>query len=393
MAVEPLVLAVNPGSSSRKYALYKGSMELARLHFEYSDSRVVCNLLTPDHDIEKTLDINNVADSFKYVLPLLEEFGVIGGAADIQKIGLRIVAPSEYFLYDRVMDDAAEQNLIAAEARAPLHVRASLEELRALREFAPQTQVVGVSDSSFHITKPDVAWNYGINLSLADQLGIKRFGYHGLSVSSVVRAFGNDIPRRMVVCHDGSGVSVSAVLNGISQDNSMGYTPLEGVVMATRSGNIDYAAAAVIKQHMGFDDYALEQYLNKQSGLQGLSGRSDDIRWLVEAANSGDYFASFALRTYAYNIKKAIGQMVAVLDGIDALVFTGTAGLRSSYMRKLISENLDYFGLGIDDHRNEKCYEPLAPTVISRRTRVAQIIVVPTNEEYEIATHAQKLAD
>lgn len=390
MAVEPLVLAVNPGSSSRKYALYKGSKELARLHFEYKNNQVVCNLLTPNDDIEQVLDIHNVAESFQFVMPLLQQYGVINSINDITKIGLRIVAPSEYFLYNRLLDETAEQNLVAAEARAPIHVRASLDELRSLREFAPNTQIVGVSDSSFHITKPDVAWNYGINLSLADHLGIKRFGYHGLSVSSVVRAFGNDIPRRMVVCHDGSGVSVSAVLNGISQDNSMGYTPLEGVVMATRSGSIDYAAATALKEQLGINDHELEQYLNKQCGLLGLSGSSDDIRWLVEAAGNGDYLASFALRTYAYNIKKAIGQMVAVLDGIDALVFTGTAGLRSSYMRKLISENLDYFGLGIDDHRNEKCYEPLVPTVISRRTRVAQIIVVPTNEEYEIATQAVK---
>lgn len=390
MAVEPLVLAVNPGSASRKYALYKGARELARLHFEYQDNRVICNFLTNTEDITRTLDISNVSESFRFVLPMLEEFAVVKSSGDIKVIGLRIVAPSEYFLYDRIMDDVAHEKLVEAESRAPLHVRASLEELRALREFAPQTQVVGVSDSSFHITKPDVAWNYGINLGLADQLGIKRFGYHGLSVASVVRSFGRDVPKRMVVCHDGSGVSVSAVLAGVSQDNSMGYTPLEGVIMATRSGNIDIGAATILKEHLGLDDYGLEQYLNKQCGLLGLSGSSDDIRWLVEAANNGDYFAGFALRTYAYNIKKAIGQMVAVLDGIDALVFTGTAGMRSSYMRKLISANLDYFGLGIDDHRNDKCYEPLKPTVVSRRTRVGQIIVAPTNEEYEIATHAVK---
>lgn len=390
MVMEPLVLAVNPGSASRKYALYKGRNELARLHFEYQDSKVICNLLTENEDVVRTLDINNVADSFRFVLPMLEEFAVVKAASDIKNIGLRIVAPSEYFLYDRIMDDIAHQKLVEAESRAPIHVRASLEELRALREFAPQIQVVGVSDSSFHITKPDVAWNYGINLSIADQLGIKRFGYHGLSVASVVRSFGRDVPRRMVVCHDGSGVSATAVLAGVSQDNSMGYTPLEGVIMATRSGNIDIAAATLIKEHLGLNDYELEQYLNKQCGLLGLSGSSDDIRWLVESANGGDFFANFALRTYAYNIKKAIGQMVAVLDGIDALVFTGTAGMRSSYMRKLISENLEYFGLGIDDHRNDKCYEPLKPTVISRRTRVAQIFVAPTNEEYEIARHAVK---
>lgn len=388
MAMESLVLAVNPGSASRKYALFKGRQELARLHFEYANNTVVCNFFTDKEYITQQVDTYNVADCFRFVVPMLLEHGVINNPEVIHVIGLRIVAPSEYFLQDRLMDDIAHEQLVNAESKAPIHVRASLEELQTIRTISPGAKVIGVSDSSFHITKPDVAWNYGINLGLADQLGIKRFGYHGLSVSSIVRTLSGDIPRRMVVCHIGSGVSATAVLNGVSQDNTMGYTPLEGVIMATRCGNIDIGAAILIKQQLGINDYELEQYLNKQGGLLGLSGSSDDIRWLVDAAKSGDHLADLALRTYAYNIKKAIGQMAAVIDGIDTLVFTGTAGVRSSYMRKLIVENLDYFGLGIDTARNEKCYEPIKPTVISKRTRVAQILVAPINEEYEIATHA-----
>jgi acetate kinase len=388
MAVEPLVLAVNPGSASRKYALFKGRRELARLHYEYENDRVICNIFTESEDLTKAVDINNIGDSFSLVMPILQEYGLIKNAKEIPTIGIRIVAPSEYFLQDRLMDDYALGELINTEAKAPIHVKASIDELESIRQIAPDSRVIGVSDSSFHITKPDVAWNYGINLAMADRLGIKRFGYHGLSNASVVRAFNGDVPRRMVVCHVGSGVSVSAILNGVSQDNTMGYTPLEGVIMASRSGSLDTGAALLIRQHLGLNEHDLELYLNKQSGLLGLSGSSGDIRLLVDASNGGDHLADLALRTYAYNIKKAIGQMVAVLDGIDALVFTGTAGLRSSYMRNLITENLDYFGLGIDKLRNDKCYEPIKPTVISKRTRVAQIIVMPINEEYEIANHA-----
>jgi acetate kinase len=236
------------------------------------------------------------------------------------------------------------------------------------------------------MTKPDFAWNYGIRLEDADKHDIKRFGYHGLSLASVIhtlRAY-EKLPPRVVVCHLGSGASVTAVYHGKSFDTTMGYSPLEGLVMATRSGSIDPTAVRVLQAELGLSSDAMEEYLNKQSGLLGLSGVSSDIRELVEYESNGHHHASLALQTYVHNVQKAVGQMVAAMGGVDVLVFTGTVGERSFVMRERIVQKLHYLDFLLDGHTNRACEGPSELAVISRLAHSRPIFVVPASEEAEM---------
>jgi acetate kinase len=302
-----------------------------------------------------------------------------------------VVAPGAYFLQDHEIDDGFIQRLEMHEQKAPLHIAATLGELRMLRKEFGSATIVGVSDSNFHITKPDYAWNYGISLDLADQFDIKRFGYHGISSASVVEVLRGKrppLPSRLIICHLGSGASVTAVHRGKSVDTTMGYSPLEGVIMSTRSGNIDYAAARTIKNICDFTDESLEEYLNTQSGLLGLGG-SGDIRELLRREQEGDNQARLALATYVHSVQKAIGQMAAVLGGVDALVFTGTVGERSAPIRSRVAAKLHYLGLVLDEVANGVCDSPAEPTDTSHKSS-RPIYVVATREAAEIARRAAR---
>jgi len=256
-----------------------------------------------------------------------------------------------------------------------------------LQVHFPLADIVGVSDSAFHITKPDYAWNYGLPLHDADRLDIKRFGYHGLSVASVVRTLqvAGKLTPRLLVCHVGSGVSVTAVHNGKSVDTTMGYTPLEGAIMATRSGSIDVAAAHELKRALGFDDAQLEAYLNKHGGLRGLGG-SSDLRELLAREADGDHYAHLAIQTYVFSLQKSIGAMAAVLGGADALVFTGTAGERSAPLRHRLANRLQYLDFFVNHQANTAIAgDEKAPALISELALSKPIFVVPTNEAAEMA--------
>ena len=254
-----------------------------------------------------------------------------------------------------------------------------------LRRHFPDAQLFGLSDSAFHITKPDYAWNYGLPLHDADRLDVKRFGYHGLSVAAVVETLkkADKLPPKLVVCHLGSGASVSAVHGGKSVDTTMGYSPLEGAIMATRSGSIDPTAVQALKQGLSMDDKAIDAYLNKQSGLQGLAG-SSDLRELLEREAAGDHYAHLAIRTYIFAVQKAIGQMTAALGGVDVLALTGTVGERSAPIRKRIMERLHYLDLLLDEHANTASESMQAITTISRLAHSKPVYVIPTNESDEM---------
>ena len=310
----------------------------------------------------------------------------------IDAIGLRIVAPSEYFMRDHVIDDEVIAKIREIQPYDPIHVSGTLHELEVLRESQQDTPIVLVSDSAFHANKPNYAWNYGINLHDADRFGVKRYGYHGLSVSAAIDELWNrgKLPPRVVVCHLGSGSSVSAVFHGRSIDNTMGYSALEGVIMATRSGNIDYTAAMALKQHLNLDDEQLEHYLDEQGGLLGLAG-SNDIRELIEREANGDHYAHLALATLVHSIHKAIGAMIVAMNGADLLVFTGTVGERSAVLRKRIVAHLECLDFILDGTRNDNCLNPTEFTSISQGAVSRPIIVIPTNEGLEIARHVRKM--
>jgi acetate kinase len=393
MGVETLTLIANPGSSSRKYALYAGHEQRAHLHFEFENGGIVCTLQIGKESSRVDIGLDNLQGAAKHVIPLLAQAGVLHDQETISQIGLRVVAPSAYFLEDHLVDDLFLTKLKAAKKHAPLHIDATMDELRTLRKQFADTPVYGISDSAFHITKPDFAWNYGIRLEDADRYDIKRFGYHGLSLASVVhslRAF-EKLPPRVVVCHLGSGASVTAIYHGKSFDTTMGYSPLEGLIMATRSGSIDPTAAKVLQEELGLDHDAMQEYLNKQSGLLGLSGTSSDIRELLHYESNGDHRAGLALQTYVHAAQKAIGQMVAALGGVDILLFTGTVGERSFVMRERIVQKLHYLDFLLDGHTNRACEAPKELTCVSRLAHSRPIFVIPADEEAEMIRRISKL--
>jgi acetate kinase len=389
MAVETLILAVNPGSSSRRYAFYKKDKLLASLHFEYENDQIVCTVNAAQSTKKITPPIAKLEDAPAQVMTIIEQAG-IAKDANITCIGLRVVAPTVFFLQDHILNDDILAKLKSLKQRVPLHIGATLQEAEHLKQSFKGIPIVLISDSAFHATKPDYAWNYAIHLEDADRLEIKRFGYHGISLSSVVYKLEmqNKLLEKTIICHLGSGSSITAVLNGKSIDTSMGYSPLEGMIMATRSGPLDVVAALSLKKALGLNDVEFEDYLNTSSGLRGISGESSDIRILLSNESKGDYRAGLALRMFIYKARQAIGQMAAALDGADCLVFTGTVGERSHKIRKRIVEKLSYLGFVINDDLNNKTIEPSDISIINPRTRNKPVYVICCDEASEIARRA-----
>ncbi|HKX23969.1 MAG TPA: hypothetical protein VJM46_01915 [Candidatus Saccharimonadales bacterium] len=384
--MDTLTLIANPGSASRKYGLYRSGKTVAELHFEYREGRIACTGQFGDRHQPVDVDLHDLGDVAGQVLPILKEFNLIGPDENISRIGLRIVAPSSYFLQDRVMDDETVSKLRELESRAPLHIGATLREFETLHDVFGGAQIVGVSDSAFHATKPDYAWNYGVRLQDADRFEIKRFGYHGISVASVVHELEtiNKLAPKLIVAHLGSGASVTAVHGGKSHDTTMGYSPLEGLIMATRVGSIDPTATNMLQTQLHLSDEQMEDYLNSHSGLLGLSETSSAVNELIEHEAQGNHNVHLALETYVFNIQKAIGAMAAGMGGIDMLVFTGTVGERSVEVRRRIIDRLHFLDLQLDEPENGKATDPRSPARISTLAHSKPIYIVPTREADEM---------
>lgn len=384
--MESLTLIANPGSASRKYGLYRGGKSIAQLHFEYREGRIACTGQFGDRHEPVDVDLHDLSDVAGQVLPIIKSHNLLGADETISRVGLRIVAPSSHFLTDRVMDDETVNRLRELESRAPLHINATLREFETLRDVFGQATIVGVSDSAFHATKPDYAWNYGVRLQDADRFEIKRFGYHGISVASVVHTLSDidKLPPRIIVAHLGSGASVTAVHGGKSHDTTMGYSPLEGLIMSTRVGSIDPTASNMLQTQLHLSDEQMEDYLNSHSGLLGLSEVSSAVNELLEHESRGNHNAHLALETYIFNIQKAIGAMTAGLAGADMLVFTGTVGERAADIRRRVIDRLHHLDFLIDDQANAVCTDPHQPTRISQLTSSKPIYVIPTDEAGEM---------
>ncbi len=384
------VFIVNPGSASRKYAIFSGLNQIAMVHFELIDNLVVANLSHFDNKYVIKYNDGNLANVPHRILPLLIRYGVMTRNDEVSAIGIRTVAPSKQFTKDVLITLKIEKELEQLKNDAPLHTTTLVTEVKRLKTRFPKTPIIAVSDSKFHISKPEYAKKYPISLKLAERYGIERYGYHGLSVRSVVRQLSKAdmLMSKLIVCHLGSGNSVTALLNGKSIENTMGFSPSEGLMMATRSGSIDISAALNIKEKLDLTDLKLEQYLNHQAGLLGVSGSSDDIRQLLTKEESGDERAKLALDMYAYKVQQAIGQMAASLNGASCLVFTATVGERSFPMRERIVQKLGYLGFGIDKHLNDKTYEPKEITNIAAHDS-KPILVVSTDESTEIARRVE----
>ncbi|MDR0591133.1 MAG: hypothetical protein LBG75_01025 [Candidatus Nomurabacteria bacterium] len=392
-----LILIANPGSASRKYALYRGEELLASLHFEFVDNKPVCNLRdAEDNKTPVKIDITKIDQAVGLIHDILVKHGYLHEDESFDAIVIRIAAPGDYFTADHVVDDEFFKQLETAKKNAPLHAPVTAAEIEHLSKAFKGIKLVAVSDSAFHASKPKLMQYYPFDTDIADKYGLKRYGYHGLSVASIVRYMKEQgiLADKMIVCHIGSGSSISAVYKGESMDNSMGFSPLEGVMMSTRAGSLDVAAALRIKQYLGLDDDGLEKYLNKQAGLLGVTGFTDDMRLAVQARDEDNNAkASFAIALYVHRIQCLIGQMAAEMNGVDAIVFSGTVGERGFEVRLPIMEKLGYLGFKIDAEKNNATYLESGYANVAASEDDNPIYVVKTDEARQMVFAANQLID
>ncbi len=381
--MEKLYLVTNPGSSSRKYALYHDDERLiCSLHFETENKSLICTLKRADGSSVKLTDgFKRLADTIRYTRDILVKENYLHDGVEIAAILARVAATGDFFSDDHIVDEDCLRRLEEEKRRAPLHVPVIAAEISECLKTFPGTPVITISDSHFHHTRDDVHKYYAIDLELADRAEIKRYGYHGLSMGAV-RNFMRDegiLPSRVVACHLGSGASLTAIKDGYSYDTTMGYTPLEGVMMATRCGDLDPAAASAIQRELGFTEEGLEEYLNRQCGLLGVTGKTNDMREVIELRDNSDPRAELAYDMYIYRIQRAIGEMVAAMHGLDALVFTATIGERNAMIRQDIVAGCGYLNLELDPAKN-KAGLGKAEYVNIATKKSLPIYVIQTNE-------------
>lgn len=390
-----LILITNPGSSSRKYALYKGSELVCSLHFEFEGKEIICTLKKAD-DTKKKIktDFKALTSTVANIEEILTTEGYLGGMTKLDAILARVAAPGEYFSHDHIVDDECLKQLEDAKKKAPLHVPVVAGEIEHFMTSFKGTPVLAISDSSFHTDRPELMKAYAIDQDAAEKYDIKRWGYHGLSVGSIVQYMKrtNILPEKLIVCHIGSGSSLTAVFEGKAHDTTMGYTPLEGLMMSTRAGSMDVAAALALKRGLKIrSEEALEKYLNKKCGLLGVSGQSDDMREIIRLRDEGDKKGTFAHALYVYRIQSAIGQMAASLGGVDAIVFTATIGERSDEIRRMVCQKLSYLGFALDETKN-------VSDMPERHTNIAAegskpVYVIRTDEFEEMIRRANDLLE
>lgn len=384
--MEVITLAINAGSSSREYALYKDREQVALGYYEHEEDTYTATLTF--HQTSDTITISQELfnTALEHFLTSSRGHGI--KSEHISLCGIRVVAPGRALLKHQEFTLSFREFLESRLHTAPLHITTALREYDQVVSVLSDCKVYAISDSAFHHSLSYEARNYAINRSDAEAYDIYRFGYHGLSVQSIVAQF-DPQPEKMIVCHLGSGASITAVHNGKSIDTSMGYSPLEGLVMATRSGSIDVKAALDLKKALNLDDDGIIDYLNKQSGLLGLSRHSNDIRVLLKQEAHNDD-AKLALSLMIYRIKQYIGAYSATLGGIDTLVFTATVGERSSIVRERVCTQLEYLGISLDKTKNNETKSNEITTISSDESAV-RILVVPTNEVAQLYTETMRL--
>lgn len=378
-------LIINSGSSSKKLALYQeGKLILESFLERQGDGFEICVAVNGVQQKCELLPKEGFKDSLKNFFKLAKARGVINDKIEITKVVLRVVAPGTYFQSHRFIDNQYLSELKKVSHLAPLHLPQIIQEVESVKKELPDSLLIAASDSAFHSSIPDYIRRFSISPKDTINFDIYRFGYHGLSIASVMRKLSASSQwnlKRVIVCHIGSGVSVTAVLNGKSFDTSMGYSPGSGLIMGSRAGDVTTGAllALMTQRHMKPLDAVL--YLQTNGGLKALAGESD-IRVLLERRRAGNQEATTALASFVYQIQKTIGSYVAALGGLDVLVFTATAGVRSSELRQLILNNLSGLGIKVDQDKNEICLS--RDGVISTNDSPVAVLVMKTNESEEM---------
>lgn len=386
------VLVVNCGSSSLKFRLIetdsreviaKGLCERIGIdggHFEYIPAgglKLEKDIDLPNHDVAAKLVIDTLTDA---------EVGVVKSLDEIDAVGHRIVHGGDKFKHAAYLDDEAIKEIEACAALAPLHNPVNLIGIRACQKAMPGTANVAAFDTSFHQSLPEEAYLYGIPYEYYKNDKVRRYGFHGMSheyvAAETAKELGKDIKdTKIITCHLGNGASITAVDGGKSVDTSMGFTPLDGIIMGTRCGSLDPEIINFLAGKYNMSISEVLDTLNKKSGLYGLSDYlSTDMRDLTDAYKAGDENAIRALKAYAYRIVKYVGAYATVLGGVDAITFTAGIGEHSFFIRKLICDGLGFLGVELDDTANNNC-----DILISTPASKIKVYAIPTDEEMSIA--------
>ena len=386
------VLVINCGSSSLKFQLINSDTE-AVLAKGLCERIGIDGRLTyqPAGGEKKTEDkaMPTHTEAIQFVIDALTdaERGVVGSLEEIGAVGHRLVHGGEKFASSAVITDEMLKAVEECNDLAPLHNPANLIGVDACKKLMPNTPMVGVFDTAFHQTMPEKAYMYGLPYEYYEQFKVRRYGFHGTSHSFVSKRTAEILGQpynnlKTIVCHLGNGASICAVENGKSVDTTMGLTPLEGLVMGTRSGDIDPAILEFLAKKEDMDITALMNMLNKKSGVQGMSGLSSDFRDLAAGAAEGNKRAQIAIDVFAYRVAKYVGAYTAAMNGVDAIAFTAGIGENDGSIRAKVCEYLGYLGITIDADANAKRGEEV---IISTPDSKVKALVVPTNEELAIA--------
>ncbi len=393
------VLVINCGSSSLKYqfmdmetegVIAKGLVERIGIagsilkHQPANGEKV---------DIEKPMPTHK--EALQYVMDALidKDYGVIKNMSEINAVGHRVVHAGEMFASSVVINEEVMKALRGCIDLAPLHNPPNILGIEACKELIPGVPMVAVFDTAFHQTMPKRSYIYAIPYELYDKYKIRRYGFHGTSHRYVseraAELLGKSLEDiKLITCHLGNGASVAAIEKGKSVDTSMGFTPLEGLVMGTRSGDMDPAIVKYLMDKEGLDAAGVDNLLNKKSGVLGISGVSSDFRDIEQAAEKGNLRAKLALEIFSYRVKKYIGAYAAAMGGVDAIIFTAGLGENSAMMREEVCQGLEFLGVNIDKSKNNVRGKE---TDISTADSKVKVLLIPTNEELVIARDTKEL--
>ena len=395
------ILVINCGSSSLKFQLIDMTTEAVQAkglceRIGFDGSRIV---YTPAGGEKMTIEspMPTHTEAIKLVLDCLTnaEYGVIKSLKEINAVGHRVVHGGEKFASSTIITDEVIKVIEECNELAPLHNPANLIGINVCRELMPGVPMVGVFDTAFHQTMPKKAYLYGLPIKAYTDYKIRRYGFHGTSHSFVSKRVAEFLGKpvedlKTIVCHLGNGASICAVDGGKSVDTSMGFTPLAGLVMGTRSGDIDPAILEYYANKEGLTLSEVTTVLNKKSGMEGLTGGKSDFRDLEEGYEAGDQACIDAIEVFCYNVARFVGAYAASLNGVDVIAFTAGIGENSGFVRGKICEYLGYLGITIDAEQNSKRGEDI---IISTPDSKVTVCVIPTNEELMIARDTKALVE
>ncbi|NMA33427.1 MAG: acetate kinase, partial [Clostridiaceae bacterium] len=359
------------------------------------DNSFIKHTKTGSDTIVIDVDMTNHRSAIKQVIGVLtgERTGVIGNMSEIAAVGHRIVHGGEKFHDSAIIDENVMSAIRECIDLAPLHNPPNIIGIEACQHIMPDTPMVAVFDTAFHQTIPQYAYLYALPYEMYEKHGIRKYGFHGTSHKYVAQRAAAMLEKplselKLVTCHLGNGASVCAVEYGKSVETSMGFTPLDGLAMGTRSGSVDPAVVKFLMENEKMTPKEIDEHLNKKSGVLGISGVSSDFRDLEDAIDNGNERARLAIKIFCYRVKQYIGSYAAVMNGLDAVVFTAGIGENNPLVRGIVMENLDFLGLRIDPEKNKVRGKEMD---ISAEDAKARTLVIPTNEELAIARETLKL--